>query len=573
MQRGGGFYCAESTPILKNVIIWGNTDSSGIANNISLGDESGDPSFMYCNIQGGIAGFETNGYSYSGVYENNINTDPLFVSPSDSVGICSEGLNSDWSLQDISPCIDSGTPDTTGLNLPETDIAGNPRVTVCKIDMGAHEYQYGSPLNATISVIQEILCYGDSDGELRVDASGGVGPYSYFWSNDQDSQSIIVPAGTYTVTVSETGYDCSVVRTVNLTQPAELIIDAGSNKSIACGDAVQLDGITSNYSGPGELTYNWLPTTGLNNATIPDPTSSAMSTTNYTVTATTPIGCNASDNVMVLLNQPLPSEEICYVGFDMEISKNSIHWRSDLSTNIDLVNVFKEVSTDLWSFIGSGPANQFYYIDANSNPFNQSYSYKISLTDKCGLETETSEFHTTITLLSAFDEGTNTYGFTWSAYQGLFVSNYFIYGITDSGEETLIGTLPGNQYFYNYSDPNRDFAKYFVAFNAPACEGKSEQLVRSNYVQSTSTNISETTEINTLVSIYPNPVNNKLYISSDIVFKNIDISLLTLDGKLIEAKEKISLNTEIDISDLNNGMYILKLNVDETIIYKRFIKY
>jgi hypothetical protein len=44
-------------------------------------------------------------------------------------------------LQDLSPCVNAGIPDTTGLNLPEFDLAGNPRVYGGRIDMGAYENQ------------------------------------------------------------------------------------------------------------------------------------------------------------------------------------------------------------------------------------------------------------------------------------------------------------------------------------------------------------------------------------------------------------------------------------------------
>ncbi|MCD6328923.1 MAG: gliding motility-associated C-terminal domain-containing protein [Candidatus Cloacimonetes bacterium] len=49
-----------------------------------------------------------------------------------------------YELTKYSPCIDKGTPDTTGLNLPATDLAGNQRIYNGRIDIGAYEYQgYG----------------------------------------------------------------------------------------------------------------------------------------------------------------------------------------------------------------------------------------------------------------------------------------------------------------------------------------------------------------------------------------------------------------------------------------------
>ncbi len=40
-----------------------------------------------------------------------------------------------------SPCIEAGTPDTTGLWLPSADLNGDPRIVNAIVDMGAYEYQ------------------------------------------------------------------------------------------------------------------------------------------------------------------------------------------------------------------------------------------------------------------------------------------------------------------------------------------------------------------------------------------------------------------------------------------------
>jgi len=63
--------------------------------------------------------------------EGNIDEDPLFAGTGDHP----------FMLQDLSPCVNAGIPDTAGLNLPEFDLAGNPRVYGGRIDMGAYENQ------------------------------------------------------------------------------------------------------------------------------------------------------------------------------------------------------------------------------------------------------------------------------------------------------------------------------------------------------------------------------------------------------------------------------------------------
>jgi hypothetical protein len=61
------------------------------------------------------------------------------VQPTGGAGLNFNGFDADWSLQNGSPCIDGGTPDTLGLELPETDIVGNPRISYFRVDMGAFE--------------------------------------------------------------------------------------------------------------------------------------------------------------------------------------------------------------------------------------------------------------------------------------------------------------------------------------------------------------------------------------------------------------------------------------------------
>ena len=127
---GGGFYCNDSAvPSMYNSIIWGNT---GLGNSVYIWDVRSAPNFYYCDIEDDTTNFEGSGgqEGYHGVYENNINSDPHFSF---------SGL-SPYYLSGDSPCIDSGTPDPTELQLPESDINGASRVFNNRIDMGAYEY-------------------------------------------------------------------------------------------------------------------------------------------------------------------------------------------------------------------------------------------------------------------------------------------------------------------------------------------------------------------------------------------------------------------------------------------------
>jgi len=149
----GGIYCASSNPLLINVTIANNIAHRSLVNNdsaefISGGNSSpvilntiirnnnlkkiivkdNEITIGHSNIQGGAVGIENHGTIHW--LEGNIDQDPLFAG---------SGYYP-YQINDYSPCIDAGTPDTTGLNLPEYDLAGEVRYYNDRIDMGAYEW-------------------------------------------------------------------------------------------------------------------------------------------------------------------------------------------------------------------------------------------------------------------------------------------------------------------------------------------------------------------------------------------------------------------------------------------------
>ncbi|MCK4357681.1 MAG: T9SS type A sorting domain-containing protein [Candidatus Cloacimonetes bacterium] len=85
----------------------------------------------YTNIEDSINAINTNNNGTIHWLEGNIDSLPQFVG----------GDPFNYQLTEGSPCIDAGNPDTTGLNLPELDLAGYPRIYNGRIDIGAYEWQ------------------------------------------------------------------------------------------------------------------------------------------------------------------------------------------------------------------------------------------------------------------------------------------------------------------------------------------------------------------------------------------------------------------------------------------------
>ena len=90
-----------------------------------------------------------------------------------------------------------------------------------------------------------------------------------------------------------------------------------------------------------------------------------------------------------------------------------------------------------------------------------------------------------------------------------------------------------------------------------------------NELECPSSLVPQSIDIDNDISIFPNPASDRLSIHSDKAIKKLDI--LTLEGKLISSCTQNC--SEIDISDIINGMYILKTSFqDGSSRYFKFFK-
>lgn len=87
---------------------------------------------------------------------------------------------------------------------------------------------------AKILDVKNVSCKGDKQGEIRIDAVGGVTPYRYLWSNGDKQKDITgVLAGDYTVLVSDAN-NCIQNLKATIKEPAELIASLSSVANNNC---------------------------------------------------------------------------------------------------------------------------------------------------------------------------------------------------------------------------------------------------------------------------------------------------------------------------------------------------
>lgn len=102
---------------------------------------------------------------------------------------------------------------------------------------GHFDLELVDPLPLMINFETEnVHCFGESNGMLNAQVSGGTGDYVYQWSTNANTEAITqLPIGDYTLTVTDEN-DCLLSETMTITQPPELFINPGDIIDNICFD-------------------------------------------------------------------------------------------------------------------------------------------------------------------------------------------------------------------------------------------------------------------------------------------------------------------------------------------------
>ena len=183
------------------------------------------------------------------------------------------------------------TPTVTGLP------GGNYFVLVtdsknCKVKGNIQVIQPDQIVITDVSV-QNPICFGASNGEIKTTISGGKAPYSISWSNGKTgTDNLGIPAGTYTMTVTDAN-GCSSTKQYILVDPAQRTVDLGADVTLCLGDT-QTYNLKIDDAG---ATYEWKDQNGNIISTSSTVTLSAAGT--YSVLITDSKGCTATDSIKI----------------------------------------------------------------------------------------------------------------------------------------------------------------------------------------------------------------------------------------------------------------------------------
>lgn len=377
-------------------------------------------------------------------------------------------------------------------------------------------------------------------------------------SNDTIARPVCSATSTtnYTVTVT-TPSGCTASDNVLVTVNP-LTVNAGTDKTTSCGTSVQLDTPTTNYSGTTALRYKWTPSAGLNNDTIAAPTATPSQTTTYTLTITSKNGCTASDAVVVTyISMAKPSINAVTVNAK---NKNEISWTKSTG-NVASYNVYKESNvSNVYSKLGSvSSGNTAVFVDTTSTPDIMSSKYKVSLVDNCGTETALSDYHKTSHLIMYKPYG-NVWMLIWEAYEGFSVSTYNIYRGTSASSMQLLASLSGSN--TQYTDMTA--AGGYIYYQIEAVSNNTYTSRTNIATNKAPEGLHDVYDISNLLSIIPNPAKNEIRIStSSFNGDNLQLTVYSTLGQAVKNINNITYNQSIDISDLDNGLYILVVRTDK----------
>ncbi len=102
-----------------------------------------------------------------------------------------------------------------------------------------------------------VSCYGSDDGFIDITVTGGVGDYTYNWSNGETTEDISeLSAGSYTITVTDES-ECSVNISIEITEPSLLSASTSLIQNILCNYCEESGSIvTGNDEGRISLTVS-----------------------------------------------------------------------------------------------------------------------------------------------------------------------------------------------------------------------------------------------------------------------------------------------------------------------------
>lgn len=187
-----------------------------------------------------------------------------------------------WSNGADTPAIEGLAPGTYTLTL--TDANGCTQISTATVN------SFNCTVAATANVTN-VSCFGNADGSIQINFTGGTEPFSVAWADEQTGELRTgLAAGVYEAVVTD-GNGCPLALLLTVEQPADLLANASASaeSSYQANDGV----ITASPAG-GTAPYTYIWSTGDTTQQVQN-----LSPGEYALTITDNNGCTVSSTLTV----------------------------------------------------------------------------------------------------------------------------------------------------------------------------------------------------------------------------------------------------------------------------------
>ena len=413
---------------------------------------------------------------------------------------------------------------------------------------------------------------GALDGAISIDIYGGTSPYIIHWSNGFSTTSISdVSAGVYTATITDSrGCESLFNIELNNSSAPEIIVDSILQSN--CNNP-QAAIYVSVIGGETPYTYKW--NDGYNGEDKINVLPGV-----YTLTVTDDDGCKAT------ISQEISPSELLQpvfgiVTIDKQTGNNLCVWQKEQSSAIDYYTIYREgIEAGVYEEIATIPySDTSVYEDIEVDPLQQSYRYKISLTDVCGNESILSKESKTIHLQQNIGLN-NVVNLDWDDYEGVDFSTYVIFRYTAESGEIELDRLPSSITRYTDSEMPEGYCYYYVAIILPDTLNPMNPLLKSE-TGAFSLAMSNIVEVGDSPSSFFDISNNNIEViqTSKMIIISVKkqvslaiIQLYAIDGSLVFSSNiETENNCSIPINILSKGVYSLVVSEAENIYVRRIL--
>lgn len=234
---------------------------------------------------------------------------------------------------------------------------------------------------------------GNANGSVTPTATGGVGPYTYTYSNGGNGSNLV--AGTYTVTARDAN-NCTVSKSFTVANTNTSLVLNLTPTNVSCFNGSN-GAITASATGSSGYTYTW---TGSTNTSA---TRTNLSAGSYTCTVTDASGCSVSSSIT--LTQP-----------------------TALALTFNTTNAFCNQPNGSVSATATGGVGPYTYAYTNGSTNLSPGSYSCTVTDSKGCTTT-----------ATFTIGNSTQNFTLSVTTTLSSCT----GSTGTATVSIVGGTSG----------------------------------------------------------------------------------------------------------------------------------